>query len=495
MNNTESTKGLTPHLSLSRKVGTPSTSRQPVANNDVAPREAGTIGDSPAIAISTSSLLKGTVWTIGAYGAGQVVRLVSNIILARLLAPEFFGIMLIVYSLRTGFALISDIGIGQNIIYNKNAEDPAFYNTAWTLELVRNIFLWLICLSAAAPVAHFYQTPILVAVIPISALSLIIAGASSPARYLLQKRMMLAKFNAFETITAFAGSVVSVILAYLNPTIWALVWGAIFSSMATMIGSYFLLPDVRPQFHLSKDFAQQILQFGKWIFLSSIVFFLSTNFDRLYLAKAVPLELLGVYGISRSISELVGLLFLRLGNVVLFPFIASHSQMARAALHKELVPIRVKFLLAATFGFSLFAATTDLAINIIYDQRYQAATWMLPILIFGSWFTILANINESTLLGLGRPSYSAISNGAKFVYLLVGLPLGLRTAGVLGCVTVIAFGDLCRYIPILIGQRRERFSFAIQDLALTLTVVMLVGLWEWLRWALGLGTSFESLPT
>jgi len=70
--------------------------------------------------------LTGAVWTIGAYGVGQLIRVATNVILTRLLAPELFGIMLIVYSLRTGLTLISDIGIGQNIVYNKSADDPDF---------------------------------------------------------------------------------------------------------------------------------------------------------------------------------------------------------------------------------------------------------------------------------------------------------------------------------------------------------------------------------
>jgi hypothetical protein len=55
------------------------------------------------------------------------------------------------------------------------------------------------------------------------------------------------------------------------------------------------------------------MHFGKWIFVSSMVFFLSTYIDRLYLGKVVPLELLGIYGIARSISDLTGNLVLRLG--------------------------------------------------------------------------------------------------------------------------------------------------------------------------------------
>ncbi len=444
--------------------------------------------------ISRILLLKGAVWTIGAFGAGQFLRLATNIILARLLAPQLFGIMLIVYSLRTGVDLITDVGIGQNIIYNKSAEDPNFYNTAWTIQLIRGFFLWMICCGAAIPLARLYGTPILAIIMPVAALAFLLFGAASINRFLLQKRLQYAKLTAFETTVNFISSAAQILLAYLTPTVWALVFGALAGSAVASIGSHLLLPDVRHKFYISRLYARQILSFGKWIFVGSIVYFLSSNFDRLYLAKVIPLELLGVYGIARTISEPLSIMVMRLGNSVIFPFVASHSHMSRTDLRAQLAPIRAKFLLLAAVGFSLFAATADLAIGIFYDQRYQAAGWMLSILIIGAWFTILSNLNESTLLGLGKPSYSAAANSAKLGFLLIGLTLGVARFGIIGGVLVIATGDLCRYVPIFVGQKRERFSFGGQDLLVTFFVLGLVGAWEWLRWKLGFGTSFDHLP-
>jgi O-antigen/teichoic acid export membrane protein len=184
----------------------------------------------------------------------------------------------------------------------------------------------------------------------------------------------------------------------------------------------------------------------------------------------------------------------RFGNYVLFPLIASHSKMPRSELREQLAPIRAKFLAAATISFPIIVATADLPIRILYDQRYQQAGWILPILILGSWFTVLAFANESTLLGIGKPSYSAIANSSKFIFLLIGLPVGVRVAGLLGGIIAIIFADLWRYIPLLIGQKKERFSFGLQDLVSTLSVLLLIGFWEWVRWTLGFGSSFESLP-
>ena len=79
-------------------------------------------------------------WTIAPYAATQLMRLLTNIVLARLLAPELLGIMVIVNGVRTGVALLTDLGIAQSIVVNRNGDNPDFYNTAWTINLIRGGF-------------------------------------------------------------------------------------------------------------------------------------------------------------------------------------------------------------------------------------------------------------------------------------------------------------------------------------------------------------------
>jgi O-antigen/teichoic acid export membrane protein len=439
-------------------------------------------------------LIKGAFWTVGAFGVSQLLRIASSVVLARLLAPQLFGIMLIVYSMRTAIELFSDVGIGQNIVYSNNSEHPEFYNTAWTIQLFRGILLWLVCFIAALPLAHFYAAPILIFVMPVAGFASVLAGVTSISPFVLRKRMEISKLNAFEMITGSIGTVLQIAFAYISPTIWALVLGSLAVNAVTTVGSYFLLSELKLRLFVSRKYLREILTFGKWIFLGSIVYFLSMNFDRLYLAKIVPLELLGVYGIARNISDLLYVLINRLGNLLVFPFIASHSHMPRAELRQQLMSIRLKFCLIAALGFSISAATADFMIRILYDQRYHAAGWMLPPLIIGLWFSTISSLNESALVGFGKPAYSAVANALKFTWLLIGLPLAFTKFGFLGAIVVIAASDLCRYLALLVGQWREKFSFGIQDLAISLFTLSLIGLFEWLRWYLGLGTSFHDLP-
>ena len=437
--------------------------------------------------IPHATLTKGAALTLLSFSVNNLIRLTTSIILARLLAPELFGIMVLVFTLRTGVELLTDVGIGQNIIYNKNAEDPDFYNTAWTLRAIRGVLLWLLTCAAALPMAHFYRKAN--------------SGDDNSSRVTCHRAyrffisqfdsycrsaMQLANLTLYDAIFSTVSAIGQIVLAYFIPTIWGLVYGLLFAGTVALAWSYFVLPSVKYRFRMSKDYAREILHFGKWISLTSIVYFLSISFDRFYLAGVVPLALLGVYGISRSIADLTSGFALQLSNSVIFPFIARHSEVPRAELRNEVTLIRQTLLLIAALGFSVAAAFVDLAIHIVFDQRYHAAGWMAPLLIIGGWFSILCSLNESTLLGLGAPRYAAIAYSVKFLWLLVGLPLGINKFGPVGGIIAIAISDIFRYPAVFFGQIQQRFAFGWQDLFATLLMLVLFAIFVWLRWILGL---------
>jgi O-antigen/teichoic acid export membrane protein len=201
-----------------------------------------------------------------------------------------------------------------------------------------------------------------------------------------------------------------------------------------------------------------------------------------------------VYGLARAIAELPAGLAVRLGYLLIFPVISSSKDMPREGLREQVAPLRMKLLTVAALGLSAAVAIADMLIELIYDQRYHEAAWMLPILLLGVWGSVLCSINEATLLGFGKPLYGALANSVKLAYLVVGLPAAFYGFELLGAVIVVATSDLSRYIPIMIGQRRERFAFPLQDAGSTLLLAVLVCIWMLLRWQVGWGTSFDDLP-
>jgi O-antigen/teichoic acid export membrane protein len=427
----------------------------------------------------------GAAWTLGGYGVAQIIRFATTMAVTRLLAPELFGIMLIVNTVRTGAELLSDIGIGQSIVTSPRGEQPAFYNTAWTLQIWRGLALFALCAGLATPVSIIYGIPELLYVLPVAGLTLLIGGFTSMALPILRRRMSFARLAVFEVVTAFLFAVFQVGVAYVYPTVWALVIGLVFGSLLTLVGS-FRLEKLRHAFRIDRDSVTQILSFGKWITASSAIYFVTMNLDRMYLPAVLTLELVGVFAIARTITEIVSTIFARLNNSILFPHIAAEANGSRIMLRRSIATLRRRFLFAAAVAVGLLAASADLLVAVLFDSRYHAAGWMASLLTVGVWFATLASTAESSLLGLGRPQAATYSNSAKLVWLVVSLPLAFGNYGMVAAILAIASSDVVRYAATIPEQRRGSFSFLLQDAAATAVLFAVIGLAALVRLKLGL---------
>ena len=92
------------------------------------------------------------VWTVAGFGAMQVIRFGSTLILSRLLFPDIFGLMALVNVFLQGLQMFTDVGIGPSIIQNKRGDEPDFRDTAWTILVLRGLLLWFCSVLIAIPV-------------------------------------------------------------------------------------------------------------------------------------------------------------------------------------------------------------------------------------------------------------------------------------------------------------------------------------------------------
>ena len=431
-------------------------------------------------------------WATGSFGLIQVLRFANNVILARLLSPPLFGLMLIVNSIKTGVELISDVGINQNIVSNKAGHTPDFYDTAWTMKVIRGVALGAFFFLTAQLFASFFEQPELALIMPVVALTFIFLGFQSISSALLQKRKTIGPSTTAEVVVAAISLVVHVALALVTPTIWALVLGSVITSAAALIASYLIISGARHRFMIGRASAREIVVFGKWIFLSSIIYFLAMNFDRLYFAKLITLAELGVYSIARSLADMLSNLVIRSSYMVLFPSVAA-MRTTNPELRAKLLHGRRMVLALVAVGLGCFVAVSDLVVNLLYDQRYESAGLILPVLLLGVWLAILCVVNDSILLGTGKPAYTTTANAAKLATLVVGIPIAFHYEGLLGAVLIINVGEAVRYVTLWWFSRRQHLGFGRDDLALTILFLITIPVARKLLWSIGLSGDIGSL--
>lgn len=405
-------------------------------------------------------------WVVGPFAAMQLLRLISNIVLTHILAPQLFGLMLLVNSLRTGAELLSDIGIGQSVVRSRNGENRTFLDVAWTIQVFRGLLLTGIMLALAWPISELYDKPELFPILLVVSPIFILTGLQSPALFTIQKRIDLRKRAAYDLFGLVANIAMTVTLALVLRSIWALVFGLLFTTLFSTILSHLLSEKYMPRFRWQPDFVLEIVHFGKWIFLSTAIFFAAGTFDRLYFVGSVPIALAGVYAVARTFSDMLSQLAQRAGSFLVFPKVAA-MQDRRDEIGDRLRSMRMLTLSLVACAAGVAVACSDKFILLAYDPRYHAAAFMIPILLSSVWFGILSSFADSMLMGCGRPAPGAWANGGKFVALLIGLPLAVMHGDFLVAMLVLMLAEMIRWVMLIPPSRREKLTSFKDDVMLT----------------------------
>src|SRR5699024_5606174 len=160
--------------------------------------------------------------------AERLARLGRNMLLARVIAPDQFGIMAITLAVIALFEAITEVGVAQAVIQNKRGDTPEFLNVAWWFGVARGVVVGLQAAPLTAPIANFYEEPDLTPLLMVAPLTVVFTGLTSPRVYALQRKF---KFKA--TLFTFQGAgligtAFTIALGFILQNVWALLWGAVF---------------------------------------------------------------------------------------------------------------------------------------------------------------------------------------------------------------------------------------------------------------------------
>jgi O-antigen/teichoic acid export membrane protein len=284
-----------------------------------------------------------------------------------------------------------------------------------------------------------------------------------------------------------------IVWAWFNPSIWAVVVSGFINSLVELVWSHFLIPGKSNRFAWDKEAAKEIFSYGKWIFLSTALFFLCSQADRLILGKIFTLTMLGIYGIAFSLGDMPRQVIIAISGRVIFPSISLLAKLPREELRAKILNNRKLILIPLAVGLAIFVSFGDQLILILYRKEYAAASWMMPILALGIWHTTLYSMMGSCLLAVGKSQYQAMGNLLTFVNLCISIPLAYHLKGNLGAVIAIALGDLPTYAVTNYGLWREGLTCFWQDIQLTMLFVGVLVTLIGCRVTFGLGLPIDKI--
>lgn len=397
----------------------------------------------------------------------QLIRFGSNLILTRLLMPEMFGLMAIVTIIMTGLAMFSDIGLLQNVIHSKRGGETEYLHTAWTIQILRGGLIFVIVLLISAGFYYFGQLglfspetsygdselPLILAVISVVA---VIDGFTSIHLMLLNRNLDLAKVVTVDVVSQVVGITFMIVLAAIYHSVWALVIGTIVSSMVKMLISHTRWVGPKCRLHWDKTAVTEIIHFGKWIFVSSILGFLLNQGDRLLLGGLISSETLGYYFIAFLLASAAKDILLKLISSVFYPLLSKAVRENELDLKSVYYKLRKKIDAIAMFSAGFLFVTGSLIINFLYDTRYSEAGWMLELLslslIWVGWF-----LASQCFLAIGKPKIEMILITIQVVSFYLTVPLAFYFFGLFGTIVAISIFPVIRAAASMILMKKYLF--------------------------------------
>lgn len=396
-----------------------------------------------------SKAKSGTVWMVVGFGGGQLLRLGSNIVLAALLYEEVFALMGIVSTIMIGLNMLSDIGLKPSVVQHARGTEPKFLNTVWTLQIVRGLLIYLIMLLLTIPITRIYESndPAaceLYVLIPFIGLMAVLDGFQSSRMLMAERHLQLVSLIRIEFFVQIVMAALMIGLAWYLRSVYALAIAAVMSAALRTLLTHTMLPGSKNHIAWERNTVRDVIRFGRWIFVSTCLTFLTVQADRLLISGLFPLAEVGVYFMAVNLAMMVGVLVSKLQQSVVFPWYSRMLEQG-VTLPVAFQKTRMVTLVSVTYMVSLLIAGAAPFFDLAYDDRYTKAAIYLPVLVTGIWFSCLTGMYGAAFLAIGKSKWAAIASSSKLAVLGIALPPVLMMGGDLLAVSlVVVCGDMVR---------------------------------------------------
>lgn len=379
---------------------------------------------------------RGVFWEGGAMLVNRGVGFLVSLVLARLLAPEFFGLLAIAMLAINSLVFLQELGFSSALIYRQSDIDAAANTAHWTV-IASSVMLYMVAFILAPLVAQFFRNPAVTPVLRVLALTIVISSVSRVPYTLLFKDLDFRKKVIPEFVGSLVGNVCAVLLALAGWNIWALVAGELINSSVTTIVMFIVSP-WRPKLQFEMRLFRELFGYGKHIATSQVLIFGVTNVDDLFVGRMLGDAALGYYGMAYSISNTPATNITRLVTRVTFPaFSQMQTDVARMRKAYFEVMHRVA-LVAMPIAIVTIVFARDFVTVLLTDKWAPAIVPMQILAIYGLIRSIAANMGIIFQSG-GKPQWLSSIALWRLITMTALLYPAIRWGGVIGvCVLSVA---------------------------------------------------------
>jgi O-antigen/teichoic acid export membrane protein len=394
--------------------------------------------------------LRGGVVSVAMQYGNGALQIVASIILARLLAPEDFGLVAIVTVLTSFAPLLIDFGLGDATAQRSKITQSQVSSLFWISSGI-GLAVAVVVAACSSLIAWLYHEPRLEPIALCIAVTFVLSGMSNQHLALLRRKMQFGTIGKIQFLGTLAGIVVAVVIAMCGYGYWALVLRPVASAFCVAFGAW-LACRWMPGFPVFDSEARSMVRFGLHVVGFSVTYTLARSTDRVALGLVYRPDQVGYYQNAMNLYD----------NSIFTALIQMHTvgSAALSKLQSNPAALREKYEAAlSTLAFfvmpfaAILSVTAEDVTVILLGEKWRAAGLLLHILALRGIFQVIEGSQGWLHLSIGTADrwrkWGIVSALVLVATVLVGLPFGPR-----GVAIAVVMASLLLAIPSIVYAGR-----------------------------------------
>ena len=398
-----------------------------------------------------SKTIKGGLFLSVTNMVTQVFAIVLNVILARLLLVEDFGVIALASTYMGFITLFTNIGFGSAVIHNNEATNSQISTLYW-LNFILGVFSFLVVMLSAPFASKYYSEPALTNVVMLSSLSLIIFPFFITHQKLLERDLRYDLIAKIMVIATFLSALVAIGMAYLDFGVFALVGQILGMSIFKLIFTLYY-SNWKPKFVFKLREVKGMVWYALKYKTAQGALYLERNIDYLILGKIFSSTILGYYSFSYNIMYTPVKRISNIFNDILFPSL-SKLKHDSAKIIKAYFQSKQLIAMVAFPVMTVLAFNAEIIIDFVFGDKWLKAIPILKILCFAGAFQSISQFGSAIFNSIGKPEKSLYIAVFRTIITVGAILLG-SFYGILTVAYFLLLTKIISWIVVLIAIRME----------------------------------------
>ena len=398
---------------------------------------------NPRIVASTISL--GTFSVIN-----SALGLIGTIILARYLAPQDYGILILISVLVTFLSQISTFGLETAVPWfiagsTGESSKERYFGTAIVLRLVTIVVTSLVAWFGGPWLRMLFGQSLLPQYIIYVPFLFALDSLRALLRSTLQGYLLFVRMGVTDSILSFSKLVFYAILIFvIHPPLYGFLIASSLSTILACLYAILSIP-IRKKIAFQVEALKELIRFGYPLQVNDILHFIYSRIDTVAVAAFLGPADIALYEVARKIPDNLRSFFDPFSSVY-YPFIAKRYQLQGRQNASPFLNDAVRFVAFVTLlGTAIAVLFGRDILQLVFTNKYSAAAPFFVILMLNLSVALVSNVMGTTLVATGDSQKPMIINVFNAIASWAGSLLLVPKFGLMGAAVANTVGTLVAY--------------------------------------------------